>query len=103
MTLYNAVIRRLARSQRQPLVTLVTRRLPVEVGGVCPHFLLTPYGVLACLAAYGFVVAAGAELSAHGMPVEVPATLILAYLATAGAILRISDRAAPRSPSPSTS
>ena len=41
--------------------------------------------MLACLAAYGFVVAAGAELSAHGMPVEVPATLILAYLATAGA------------------
>ena len=85
VTLYRAMIRRLARSQRQPLVALVTRRLPVERSVYARTFLFTPYGVLSCLAAYGFVVAAGAELSAHGMPVEVPATLILAYLATAGA------------------
>ena len=54
VTLYRAMIRRLARSQRQPLVTLVTRRLPVERSVYAGTFLLTPYGVLSCLAAYGF-------------------------------------------------
>ena len=51
VTLYRAMIRRLARSQRQPLVA---RRLLVERSVYAGTFLLTPYGVLSCLAAYGF-------------------------------------------------
>ena len=86
VTLYGAVVQRLARSQRKALTAMLTRRLPIEVAVYAREFLLTPGGLLTCAAGYGFAFAAAADLSAYGMPVSgVPANLILAYLATAAA------------------
>ena len=86
VTLYRAVVRRLARSQRQALAALVTRRLPIEVAVYAREFLLTPGGLVTCAGGYGFALAAAANLSAYGMPASgVPANLIFAYLATAAA------------------
>ena len=86
VTLYHAVVQRLARSQRKALAALVTRRLPIAVAVYAREFLLTPGGLISCAAAYGFAFAAAADLSAYGMPASgVPATLMLAYLATAAA------------------
>ena len=82
VTLYRAMIHRLSRSQRRPLVALVTRRLPIEVAVYARTFLLTPPGLVTGLAAYGLLFAGAADLSAHGLPSGAPATLILGYLAT---------------------
>ena len=86
MTLYRAVVRRLARSQRQALAARLTRRLPLEVAVYAREFLLTPGRLVTCTGGYGFALAAAADLSAYGMPASgVPANLIFAYLATAAA------------------
>ena len=85
VTLYRAVVRRLARSQRKALA-LVTGRLPIAVAVYAREFLLTPGGLVTCAGGYGFALAAAADLSAYGMPASgVPANLIFAYLATAAA------------------
>ena len=84
VTLYRAVVRRLARSQRKALAARVTRRLPIEVAVYAREILLTPGGLVTCAGGYGFALAAAADLSAYGMPASgVPANLIFAYLATA--------------------
>ena len=86
VTLCRAVVRRLARSRRQALAALVTRRLPIEVAVYAREFLLTPGGLVTCAAGYGFALAAASDLSAYGMPASgVPANLIFAFLATAAA------------------
>ncbi len=85
VTLYGAVVRRLARSQRQALAARVTRRMPIEVAVYSREFLLTPEGLVTCAAGYGFAIAAAADLSASMPASGVPANLIFAYLATAAA------------------
>ena len=86
VTLCRAVVQRLARSRRNALAALVTRRLPVEVAVYAREFLLTPGGLVTCAAGYGFALAAAADLSTYGMPASgVPANLIFAHLATAAA------------------
>lgn len=86
LTLYGAVVRRLARSQRRALAARLTRRLPIQTAVYAREFLLTVGGLVTCAAGYGFAFAAAADLSAYGMPASgVPANLIFAYLATAAA------------------
>lgn len=86
VTLYRAVVRRLARSQRQALAARLTRRLPIQTAVYAREFLLTPGGLVTCAAGYGLAFAAATDLSAYGMPASgVPANLIFAYLATAAA------------------
>jgi len=86
VVLCRAVVGRLARSRRQTLAALVTRRLPIGVAVYAREFLLTPGGLVTCAGGYGFALAAAADLSAYGMPASgVPANLIFAYLATAAA------------------
>jgi hypothetical protein len=86
VTLYRAVVQRLARSQRAALAVRITGNLPAATAVYARELLLTPGGLLACAAGYGLAVAAAADLSANGMPASgLPATLMLAYLATVAA------------------